>query len=311
MAYRFLLEVPENLADDASVAVSAVDDAQVVVIRNSHGLGFDDPYVDLTVAAHSLHVIDRLYDWIDELGVTRPESRVTIGLVLHGGRRLALHEMDRPSLIAAIRRDQPWVERTLPKIGEHERDIVRTDFVPPLDETGVSERAVALATSPARAALPDVSDVLAVNLIDTEEELTVGGINYAVLPVLDMAAAERFYTDLFAMELVHRVRRGADGEWEELEHAYDQARASRENSEADLAFLLSGALGIALQRAGRAARLDYARISNIIGITVDARTAARIKAIVLMCGYTLLASIDPVFEFRDPFGVAWSVHPAS
>lgn len=306
MAYRFLLEVPENLADDASAVVSAVDDAQVLVIRNSHGLGFDDPYVDLTIAAHSLRVIDQLYDWFDELGVTRPESRTTIGLVLHGGQRIALHEMDRASVVAAIRRDQPWVEHTIPKIGEHERDIVRGDFVPPLAGTDAGERSAAVATAPATA-----TEVLAVNMIDTEDELTVGGIAYAVIPVLDMAAAERFYADLFAMTLVQRVRRDAVGGWTELPPGYDHALASQDDTEADIAFLVSGALGIALQQAGRAARLDYARISNTIGITVDARTASRIKAIVLIRGYSLLASIGPVVEFRDPFGVAWHVHPES
>lgn len=308
MAYRFLLEVPENLADDASAAVSAVDDAQVLVIRNSHGLGFDDPYVDLTIAAHSLRVIDQLYDWFDELGVTRPESRITIGLVLHGGQRIALHEMDRASVIAAIRRDQPWVEHTIPKIGEHEGDIVRSDFVPPLAGTDAAERSAAVATAPATAT---AAEVLAVNMVDTEDELTVGGIAYAVIPVLDMAAAERFYADLFAMTLVQRVRRDAVGGWTALPSGYDHALASRDDTEADIAFLLNGALGIALQSAGRAARLDYSRISNTIGITVDARTASRIKAIVLMRGYSLLAVVGPVFEFRDPFGVAWHIHPAS
>ncbi|MER3437332.1 MAG: hypothetical protein C4346_06925, partial [Chloroflexota bacterium] len=86
MAYRFLLEVPEDLAAEANVAVSAAGDAQVVVVRNSHGLGFDDPYVDLTVAAHTLRVIDTLYQWFDDLGASRPDIRV----VLHSGERLAL-----------------------------------------------------------------------------------------------------------------------------------------------------------------------------------------------------------------------------
>ena len=46
MAYRFLLEVPRPLADDANVAVTASGVAQVVVVRPAHGAGFDDNYVD-------------------------------------------------------------------------------------------------------------------------------------------------------------------------------------------------------------------------------------------------------------------------
>ena len=305
MAYRFLLEVPKTLADDASAVVSTVSDAQVLVVRNSHGLGFDDPYVDMSIAAHSLQVIEQLYRWIDELGLSRPESRVVVGLVLHGGRRLALHEMTRSRLIAAIRRDQPWVEHTLPKIGEHERDHVRADAAPPAGPAG----AVAITTAPSRTVTSHT--VLGVDMIDTEDTLIVGGTDYAVIPVLEIGAAERFYREVFGLQLLRRVRRDAEGGWEEVEHAYVHERAMRDNVEADIVFLGNGALGLALRRAGRAARLDYARIENAVGITVDAQSAARIKAMVLMRGYTLLGSTPDGFEFRDPFGVAWSIRPAA
>jgi hypothetical protein len=83
MAYRFLLEVPETLADAASIAVERVDDAQVLVARPSHGLGVDDPYVDMTVAAHSLRVVDSIFDWYESMSPPRGEVR----MVLHGGER--------------------------------------------------------------------------------------------------------------------------------------------------------------------------------------------------------------------------------
>ena len=301
MAYRFLLEVPETLADDASAVVSNVDDAQVLVIRNSHGLGFDDPYVDMSISAHSLGVIDHIYRWIDELGLSRPESRVVVGLVPHGGRRLGLHEMTRSSVVAAIRRDQPWVEHTLPKIGEHERDIIRADAAPPAASAG------AVAIAPAPPTTVAAHTVLSVDMIDTEDTLTVGGTEYAVIPVLEMARAERFYREVFGLQLVQRVRRDSAGGWEEVDHTYVHERASSNNAEADIAFLKNGPLGLALRRMGRAARLDYSRIENAIGISVDAQSAARIKAMVLMRGYTLLGSSGDAFEFRDPFGIAWSI----
>src|SRR5262245_27501351 len=108
MAYRFLLEVPESLGAEANVAVGAADDAQVVVVRDSHGRDFDEPYLDLTIAARTLRVIETLYDWFDQLGASRPD----IGIVLHSGERLSLEAHDRDTLVAAIRRDQPWVERS-------------------------------------------------------------------------------------------------------------------------------------------------------------------------------------------------------
>src|SRR5690242_10873001 len=116
MAYRFLLEAPEALADEANVAVEQVADAQVVLVRDSHGLGFEEPFVDLTIAAHSLQIIQSLYDWFDQLGASRSDIRI----VLHSGERVPLEAVDRAAMVAMIRRDQPWVERTIPKVGEHE-----------------------------------------------------------------------------------------------------------------------------------------------------------------------------------------------
>src|SRR5918998_1549091 len=136
MAYRFLLEVPASLAAEANTAVAEAADAQVVLVRNSHGLGFDDPSADLTVAAHSLRVVDTLYDWFDALGASRPDIRI----VLHGGDRLSLEANDRGGMIAAIRRDQPWVERTIPKIGEHEEEESTDDFTQGI--TARDERAI-------------------------------------------------------------------------------------------------------------------------------------------------------------------------
>ena len=52
-----------------------------------------EPYMDLTVAAHSLRVIDAVYEWFDTLGASRPDIR----LVLHGG------DASSPSLTAGVR----------------------------------------------------------------------------------------------------------------------------------------------------------------------------------------------------------------
>lgn len=311
MAYRFVLEVPEHLADDASVAVAIAGDAQVLVERNSHGLGFDDPYVDLSVAAHSLGVIGTLSDWARSVGVERPESRTSIRIVLHGGRRVALHDVDPAALVAAIRHDQPWVERSVPKIGEHERDYVTETLL----DHGEDPLVPAVDRAPATTSvLAPASTIRAAELIEADEELTNQGVRYAVIPVLRLGPAESLYSEVFGLQLVQRLRRddNANGDgWEELGVDYQPGTAENENIEADLVFMRNGPLNIVLQRAGRAARLDYSRISNEIGIAVDAPTAARIKAIVLMRGFTMLNSTESAFAFRDPFGVVWDVHPSA
>jgi hypothetical protein len=296
MAYRFLLEIPANLAATANVVVATAGDAQVVVERPAHGLGFDDPYADLTVAAHTLRVIDNIYQWAGDIGATRADSRVQVGVVLHSGQRIGLHDTDARQLAATIRRDQPWVENFVPKIGDHIRD-----FVPPASGTG----AVAMVGETATAA----ATVTDVNLIDAEDELTVRGRNYAVIQVLDLALAERVYHELLGLELDQRLRQNADGLWEELGTDYDHFTASQANDEADVVFMHNGPLHLALAAAGRAARLDYATVTNEIAITMEPAAAARLNALILMRGYTLLTSTGPAYSFRDPFGVVWDIRP--
>lgn len=307
MAYRFLLEVPEHLAADASVAVAMAGDAQVLVERNSHGLGFDDPYVDLSIAAHSLGVIGTLSNWARSADVDRPGNRTSIRIVLHDGRRVTLHDVDPAALVAAIRRDQPWVERSVPKIGDHERDTVTETLLDQGEDPLIPEANRSLATT---SVLAPAATITAAELIDADQELTNQGVRYAVIPVLELASPERLYSEVFGLELVQRLRRDGDG-WEALGTEYHHETAVTRATEADLVFMRNGALNIALQRAGRAARLDYSRVSNEIGIGVDPPTGARIKAIVLMRGFTMLNSTASAFAFRDPFGVVWEIHPTS
>jgi hypothetical protein len=298
MAYRFLLEVPTTLATDANAAVASAGDAQVLVDRNSHGLGFDDPYNNLTVAAQSLAVVDSLYQWATQIGATRPDSRVKVGIVLHSGQRLNLHDMDQPAVIAAIRRDQPWVERSVPKIGEHEPEYRHQ--VP----------ASAPATTAPTGLLPAAPPIRAVDLIEADDELVVNGRSHAVIQVYDLPPAERLYAELFGLEITGRMRQDAEGIWQNLPATYDHLTAAQENTEADVAFMGRDPLHVALVRAGRAALLDYSRIHNDIAVAMDLEGTRRLKALVLMRGYTLLASAGQGFSFRDPFGVVWDVLPA-
>ncbi|GIW04303.1 MAG: hypothetical protein KatS3mg059_0923 [Thermomicrobiales bacterium] len=294
MAYRFLLEVPEDLAAEANVAVSAAGDAQVVVVRNSHGLGFDDPYVDLTVAAHTLRVIDTLYDWFDDLGASRPDIRV----VLHSGERLALAEHNRSTVVAAIRRDQPWVERSIPKLGEHDvEEIGAAPAVPP---------AKPVAAAPGEIAAPAGVTAPAVTAAGMEERrVAIRDVNHIALRVTDLEKAERFYQEFFGMELLGRARRAGNG-YQVLNGSYSWDEATRTGQEADVTFLRNGPLTIALQRLGRGARLDRTLLDHI-SIRVDASTFTNLKGTILMRSYEVLASAETALLFRDPFGIAWEI----
>jgi hypothetical protein len=179
MAYRFLLEVPENLAAEANIAVSEAGDAQVVVVRNSHALDFDQAYVDLTIAAHSLRVVETLYTWFDSLGASRPDLRI----VLHSGEELELEKTERGQMVAAIRRDQPWVERTIPMIGDHE-----PESIVPEDEMAVSapRRAAAVATEPTWGVVAPV--------VESAGAFQIRALNHIGVRVTDLERAENFYS---------------------------------------------------------------------------------------------------------------------
>jgi catechol 2,3-dioxygenase-like lactoylglutathione lyase family enzyme len=285
MAYRFLLEVPEALGTEANAAVGAAEDAQVVVVRNSHGRDFDDPYLDLTIAAHTLTIIKRLYDWFDDLGASRPDLRI----VLHSGERLSFEEHDRGSMVAAIRRDQPWVERSVPHIGEHVEE--RTQ----IDDDSLGDPIVPARTVPSKLTAEEI-----------ERAVTIRDLNHIAIRVAELEKAESFYLSFFSMDLIGRTRQKKGGGYAVLGDDYSWPNATKLGEEADVSFLRNGPLTLALQRVGRGARLDRGLLDHI-SVRVDATTFLSMKGEVLMRNYELIASAETAFAFRDPFGTIWEI----
>ncbi|MBA2755095.1 MAG: VOC family protein [Chloroflexia bacterium] len=317
MAYRFLLEVPRSLAAEASVAVEGAGDAQVVLVRDGHGLGFDDQDVDLTVASHSLRVIDAIYGWFDTLGASRPDVR----LVLHAGERLSVESVERGAMVAAIRRDQPWVERTLPKIGDHEEDVLTGGTAASRVSTGDGSMASVAPVDPLATAAEfgyaGEGDVLnpytgaaipaggTMTAAATRRTIQIQGLNHVAIRVTDLAKAEQFYADFLGMRMLGRAIRVTGGGYQTLPGDYDAVAATRDGTEADVTFMRGGTLTLALQRAGRGARIDRASLLDHLSVTVDAATFANLRGEILMRGLDPLTIADRAITFRDPFGVVW------
>lgn len=290
MAYRFLLEVPESLGAEANAAVGAADDAQVLLVRNSHSRAFDEPYLDLTIAAHSLRVIETLYDWFDILGASRPDIRI----VLHSAEPLSLEGYDRGTLVAAIRRDQPWVERSIPHIGDHVDDLTE------IDDDQLGDPVIPVVS----AAVARTASALAV--AEAERAVTIRDLNHIALRVTDLAKAERFYTEFLSMDIVIRARRSPQGGYTKLNGTYSWERAKGTDQEAQVSFLRNGPLTLAVYSLGLGARLEWGLLDHI-SIRVDATTFVNLKGQVLIRSFELLASSDTAFVFRDPFGVSWEI----
>lgn len=310
MAYRFLLSVPQSLEEDANVVINSVDDAQVLVARDSHGLGFEDPYKDFTVAAHSLRVIDALYAWYADLGADHPASRLNMRIVLHSGERVSFHEVSNREMVALIRRDQPWVERSIPKIGEHETrhspgtSVIQTNVVAQEETDTDTGASVAVA----EAAKPNEIRILASDDTRAREGITVAGVPHIVIKVYELSKPEKVYRELFGTELIGRGNHRDGGGWEFLPPENDTPQEAQGRVEPEYAFLQNGPLTIALERQGRGYPLDtYSRISEPIQLTLDMDSLYRVRALVLMRSYNVLESRPDALAFRDPFGYTWAL----
>lgn len=298
MAYRFLLEVPERLAEDAGMVVDQAGDAQVVVERPSHGLGVDAPYVDLTTASHTLRVIELLGEWYHGL----PEPRPNVGIVLHGGERYSLGEMSPKRIVALIRRDQPWVERTIPHVGDHEPKVSPSGF-----STGAGAPAVEVIDVQESTGGVGLVEAIAISGEEAPARgLQAQAINYVLVQVNDLRKAERFYQDFFAMQLLGRLRRGADNTLAPLPADYSWDRARQTGELADVTFFASGPLTLAVQNVGMGVLLGKGAV-ELVSVGVDARTFTRLKGEVLMYPLTILRSGVASFVFRDPLGVNWEI----
>lgn len=139
-------------------------------------------------------------------------------------------------------------------------------------------------------------------------EIRLKALNHVAIRVTDLAKAERFYSEFFGMDVLGRARRTNRGGYEPLTDHYDADEAVRTGTEADVSFLRGGEVTLAVQRAGRAARIDRATsLLDHISVGVDAATFSNLRGEVLLRGMDPLAVTDNAITFRDPFGIAWEV----
>jgi hypothetical protein len=228
-------------------------------------------------------------------------------MVLHGGERHPLQAVDRARMVALIRRDQPWVERTIPHIGDHE-PVANTPRYP-----------VGPGASAFEPSLDMTQEIASVAVLDRERDgdemlptgepasaLQIRAINYVLVQVNDLRKAEQFYQDFFAMRLLGRVRRGPDGTQLPLPRDYSWDRALQSGEMAETTFLSNGPLTLAAQRVGLGVLLGQGALETV-SLGVDAHNFATIKGEVLMRSLTLLRSGVASFTFRDPFNVNWEI----
>lgn len=311
MAYRFLLEVPETLYEQANVVISSTPGA---IINDTHdGIAgdFDNPGITITVSAHTLDIAWRLKDWYDDVQANIPDA-APVNYLFTSGSRVPVANADPAAVVAAIRRDQPWVDRSIPKIGEHRTHTGPADALKP---AMASVETVALRSGTAMVNAPRVGNV---SILATDEptdhpSVTIDGATMLHLPMIDLFRAEQAYAEVFGAQLVDRADR--DGEGGYVWHNAEPGQASdvRTVPEADFAFLQNGPLTLALERQGRAEPLDvHSNVPEPIKLLVPDASLDSIKAEALVRNWTVMDDrTQGIFVFRDPFGYTWEVHAES
>lgn len=279
MAYRFVLEAPESVAFEVNTVINSVPDAQVLVMRNSHGLGYNDPYYDYSVAAHSFAVVERVYRWMTEYGEPYPEIR----LVMHDGRRVSFAKANISLIVAAIRRDQPWVDHTMPQIGVHE----------PKPWLGAD----ADATS---------SELVTIDIANPET-LARRFESAPTVSVHNLAPAEQYYEEVLDLRVAARATRNERGEFQVIADDYDPKMARLQYTEADAVFMENGPFHLNLRRYPRGTLLPYGTDPLHVHTTATPDHLSKVKGRILIYGSDLLESTDELLRFVDPYNVVWTM----
>ena len=131
--------------------------------------------------------------------------------------------------------------------------------------------------------------------------MVIESVNYLAINVADLAKAEKFYSELFGLEVVARTKSDDEGSYRLLSPDYDPVEAVLTDEQADDSFLRNGALLIALHRVGRGARLERTMIDRV-SIRVDGETFNRLRGQMLMRNYENLGGATPTSPSAIPMG---------
>lgn len=285
MAYRFILEVPEAVHEDAKIAVESSRDAEILIERHPHELDPNNAFAELTVVAHNLDVVDNLYAWSIEDGV-----HSNVYLSAHKGPRVSLGDYDSKAIRRLIQGDQYWFENTTPRIS-HQIDLVM-------------EGGARVADVPYGGRLANSAAVL-----QAQTTLDIGSIDNVAINVRDIARAEAFYRDFFGMNVIYRARRNND-HWEHLDTTYSYNEGIHTGIEPEIVRLENGSVGLVLINTGMGKVLHEPRLAYIsLNVTMD--TLNHIRGRALFSSFTVQEDSPRAFRFVDPFSIVWQIVASS
>lgn len=285
MPYRFVLEVPVAVHQDAKISVESVHDAEILIERTPHVLNPDDAFTELTVTCHTLNVVDSVYNWAGVDGLLD-----NVYLTAHKGARVALSGYDARTMRRMIQSDQYWYENSVPRIS-HQLDTIM-------------EGGARVADVPYGGRLAESTAV-----VPADTTINLGEIDNVAINVRDIGHAEAFYRDFFGMNVSYRALRDGD-QWKHLDADYDYDGGIRSGDIPEIVRLENGAVSLVLINVGGGAVLHEPRVAYV-SLNVPAETKNHLRGKALFSSFTIQEDSPRAFRFVDPFGVVWQIVAAA
>jgi catechol 2,3-dioxygenase-like lactoylglutathione lyase family enzyme len=285
MPYRFVLEVPVEAHQDAKIAVESNRDAQILIERHPRLLDQANSFTEITIACHTLNVIDSLYAWAGADGLLS-----SVYLTAHKGPRVTLSEYDTKSMRRLIQGDQYWYENTVPRIS-HQFDAVMEGGARVADVPYGGRLAESTAVAP------------------TETTVDLGSFDNVAINVRDIARAEAFYREFFGMRVSYRALREGEN-WLHLDAEYDYNTGIRTGQIPELVRMENGPVSLVLINVGGGKVLHEPRVAYI-SLNVPISTLNQLRGKALFHSFTVQEDSPRAFRFVDPFGIVWQVVAAS
>ncbi|HET9015644.1 MAG TPA: VOC family protein [Thermomicrobiaceae bacterium] len=280
MPYRLMLEVPAALGEEARSVVDQAPEAEVIGERGAEPSG--EGAAALTIVAHSLGVVDALYQWLADQPAAAPARLGPLG-----GPLVPMAEVDAPAMRARLAEIEQG-----PALGAGTGSAAAG--VPP---------SVVAETVPTSLEPYGLTVQAGGPLIEVEQTLVFEGIDHIAIRVAIMRRAEEFYRGFFQMNVELRARRQGET-WQTLPADYDWDAGVRGGVFADLVYLTHPPLRLALLEAGRGAIFQEPRLGHI-SLRVAPATLATLRAEALIRSLPTMRDQPHSFIFQDPFGITW------
>jgi len=283
MPYRFVLEVPEALQEEAKVVVDSSRGARVVVERHPRAMVTvpDDAIAALTIACQNLDIIDELHRWLNEY-----DGGAGVVIDAYNGGRVTFADHDPKALRRLVRGDQYWFENTVPRIRYVEAAMMeggaRVSEVPYGGR--LASRAIA---------------------VPADNPVALGSVDAVAVRVRDIAKAEAYYRDFFGMGVAYRARRDGD-RWQVLEDTYDYDQGLHTGTTPEVVRMENPPVALVLINAGMGAVMHENRVAYV-SVNVPPETLTGLRGRALFANYTIQEDSPHAFRFVDPFGVTWQL----